>query len=149
MNANTKPKVLVVTAIPPDLRAAFAGRCAIEDAAPDWPRMSATGFPIVLTTSMRGMDAAMLDALPDLKLVLCQGAGIDKLDLEEAHRRGIAVCHTPDELTEDVAEAAIALAFAIMRRIAEADRFVRAGRWPKERVPPSTRVAGKIMGIVG
>jgi hydroxypyruvate reductase len=39
--------------------------------------------------------------------------------------------------------------FAIMRRIVEADRFVRAGRWPKERIPPSTRVAGKTVGIVG
>jgi lactate dehydrogenase-like 2-hydroxyacid dehydrogenase len=149
MNANSKPKALVVTALPPDLRAAFAARCELADAAADWPRTPAPGFAIALTTSMRGMDAAMLAALPDLKLVLCQGAGIDRLDLAEAHRRGVAVCHTPDELTEDVAEAAIALTFAIMRRVAEADRFVRAGRWPKERIAPSTRVAGKTMGIVG
>jgi lactate dehydrogenase-like 2-hydroxyacid dehydrogenase len=146
---NAKPRILVVTAIPPDLRTAFAEHGDLQDAGADWPRTPAPGFPVVLTTSMRGMDAAMLFALPDLKLVLCQGAGVDRLDLAEARRRGIAVCHTPDELTGDVAEAAIALTFAIMRRIAEADRFVRAGRWPKERIAPSTRVAGKTMGIVG
>jgi lactate dehydrogenase-like 2-hydroxyacid dehydrogenase len=39
--------------------------------------------------------------------------------------------------------------FAVMRRIAEADRFVRAGRWSKERILPSTRVNGKTVGIVG
>lgn len=146
---SAKPKILVVTAIPPDLRTAFAARSELHDAAPDWPRTPAPAFPVALTTSMRGMDGAMLAALPDLKLVLCQGAGIDKLDLAEARKRGVAVAHTPDELTADVAEAAIALMFAVMRRIAEADRFVRAGRWPKERIAPSTRVAGKTMGVVG
>jgi lactate dehydrogenase-like 2-hydroxyacid dehydrogenase len=48
-----------------------------------------------------------------------------------------------------VAEAAIALTFAVMRRVAEADRFVRAGRWTRERMAPSRRVAGKTLGIVG
>jgi lactate dehydrogenase-like 2-hydroxyacid dehydrogenase len=56
---------------------------------------------------------------------------------------------TRSGISDDVAEAAIALMFAIMRRIAESDRFVRAGRWPKERIAPSTRVNGKTVGIVG
>ena len=48
-----------------------------------------------------------------------------------------------------MAEAAIALTYAIMRRVAEADRFVRAGRWLEGRMAPSRRVGGKHLGIVG
>ena len=98
---------------------------------------------------MHGVNAAQMDNLPDLKLIACNGAGLERIDLAEARRRGIAVCHTPDELAEDVADGAIALTYAIMRRVVEADRFVRAGRWTKERIAPSRRLAGKTVGIVG
>lgn len=151
MNDEQAPKILLLASIPPDLRAAFADRSQLVESSQvaNWPKTPAPGFQIALTTSMHGIDRTTFAALPGLKLVLCQGAGLDRLDLAEARRRGVAIAHTPDELTEDVAEAAIALMFAIMRRIAEADRFVRAGRWPKERIPPSTRVTGKTVGIVG
>jgi lactate dehydrogenase-like 2-hydroxyacid dehydrogenase len=99
--------------------------------------------------SMHGVNAAQMDNLPDLKLIACNGAGLERIDLAEAKRRGIAVCHTPDELAEDVADCAIALTYAIMRRVVEADRFVRVGRWAKERIAPSRRLAGKTVGIVG
>ena len=98
---------------------------------------------------MHGVNAALMDKLPDLKLIASNGAGLERIDLAEAKRRGIAVCHTPDELAEDVADGAIALTYAIMRRVVEADRFVRAGRWAKERIAPSRRLAGKTVGIVG
>ncbi len=145
-----EPEILVLCPIPADLRSAFASRFPLIEKAQlaDRPP-AARRFTVALTTSMHGIDGATMDALPALRLVLCQGAGLDRIDLAAARARGIAVAHTPDELTEDVAEAAIALLFAVMRRIAEADRFVRAGRWPKERIAPSTRVSGKTMGIVG
>jgi hydroxypyruvate reductase len=151
MSKQGKAKVFLVAQVPPDLRAAFAERFEIVDRAnvAGWPQTTAPGIPVALTTGMHGFDSAVLDALPDVKLIASQGAGVDKLDLKEAHRRGIVVCHTPDELAQDVAECAIALTYAIMRKIAEADRFVRAGRWPKERMAPSMRVAGKKMGVVG
>lgn len=150
MNARQEPQILVLCPIPADLRTAFAARFELIEKAEvaDWPAEPA-GFTVALTTSMHGIDRTAMQALPDLRLVLCQGAGLDRIDLAAARERGVAVAHTPDELTEDVAEAAIALMFAIMRRIAEADRFVRAARWPKERIAPSTRVSGKTMGIVG
>src|SRR4051812_2384020 len=130
----TKCKALVITAIPPDLRAALADHCALtaREEVDNWPKVPAPGFRIAATTSMAGLDAATLDALPDVKLVVCNGAGLDRIDLAAARERGIAIAHTPDELADDVGEAMIALTFAIMRRVAEADRFVRAGRWAKE-----------------
>lgn len=151
MSKRQEPNILVLCPIPADLRNAFTARFPLVEKAEitGWPGKPASGFRVALTTSMHGIDSATMEALPDLKLVLCQGTGLDRIDLATARARGIAVAHTPDELAADVAEAAIALMFAIMRRIAEADRFVRAGRWPKERIAPSTRVSGKTMGIVG
>jgi hydroxypyruvate reductase len=146
-----RPKAFVVTTIPPDLRAALAQRCDLvdRDAAGGWPAQPAPGFRVAATTSMAGFDARMLDALPDLEIVICNGAGLDRIDLAAARARNVAICHTPDELADDVGEAVIALTYAVMRRVAEADRFVRSGRWSKERMTASTRVFGKTMGIVG
>ncbi len=146
-----RPKAFVMTTIPPDLRGALAQRCDLVEraGAPDWPRHALRELSIAATTSMAGLDAAAMDGLPDLALVVCNGAGLDRLDLAGARARGVAICHTPDELADDVGEAVIALTYAVMRRVTEADRFVRTGRWAKERMTPSTRVSGKTMGIVG
>src|SRR6185437_15123077 len=143
-----------VAPIPPDLGAALAERYPLDDRSA-WrgraPEAGATvsGRRVAVTTSMAGATAALFAALPDLGLLACNGAGLDQIDLAAAAARGIAVCHTPDILTEDTAECAVGLMFAARRRIAEADRFVRAGRWARERMAPSLRVAGRRVGIVG
>jgi len=145
MTGRTRPRLLAVSQIPPDLRAALTQRYGLADHAGG----PAAGYDVAVTMSVFGVNAALMDTLPDIKLIACNGAGLERIDLVEAKRRGIAVCHTPDELAEDVAEGAIALTYAIMRRIVEADRFVRAGRWSKERMAPSRRLAGKTVGIFG
>jgi hydroxypyruvate reductase len=142
----TEP-VAVIGAIPPELRAAMAARFQlIEAVGGDRPM---PGVRIALTTSMAGADAAAMDRFPDLGLLLCNGTGLDAINLDHARARGIVVRHTPDEVTEDTAEFALALIFAASRRLAEADRFVRSGRWGAERMTPSRRVAGRRVGIVG
>jgi lactate dehydrogenase-like 2-hydroxyacid dehydrogenase len=145
MTDRNRPRLLAVSQIPPDLRAALTQRYGLADHAGG----PAPGYDVAVTMGVYGVNAALMDSLPDLKLIACNGAGLDRIDLMEAKRRGIAVCHTPDELAEDVADGAIALTYAIMRRIVEADHFVRAGRWSKERMAPSRRLAGKTVGIVG
>lgn len=143
----TNRDILVIGAIPPELRAAFAARYTLVADAPDlW---DAGRFAVAVTTSMTGADAALFDRLPGLRLLACNGAGVERIDMEVARARGIVVRNTPDAVTEDTAEAAVALTFAILRRTAEADRFVRAGRWGAERMSPSRRVGGKRAGIVG
>ncbi len=151
MANETKSKALVIATIPPDLRAAVAEHCTLiaREEVANWPAAPAPGFRIAVTTSMAGLDAVTLDALPDVRFVVCNGAGLDRIDLAAARARGVAIANTPDELADDVGEAVIALTYAIMRRVAQADRFVRAGRWAKERIAPSTRVFGKTIGIVG
>ena len=145
MTDRNRPRLLAVSQIPPDLRAALTQRYGLADHAGG----PAPGYDVAVTMGVYGVNAPLMDSLPDLKLIACNGAGLDRIDLMEAKRRGIAVCHTPDELAEDVADGAIALTYAIMRRIVEADRFVPAGRWSKERMAPSRRLAGKTVGIVG
>jgi lactate dehydrogenase-like 2-hydroxyacid dehydrogenase len=142
-----KEPILVVAPIPQDLRAALAAAHELVEHRPaDGPR---PGFRIAVTTAIAGADAALMDSIPDLRLIASQGTGLDRIDLPAAARRGIAVAYTPDVMTEDVADFAIGLMYAAARRIAEADRFVRAGRWMQERMAPSISLNGKAAGIVG
>ena len=139
--------ILLLAPVPQDLRAALAQRYElVEDRPADGPR---PGFRIAVTTAMAGAGAAQFDRLPDLKLLSSQGTGLERIDLPGAARRGIAVAYTPDVMTEDVADAAIGLMYAAARRIAEADRFVRAGRWGPERIRPSVSLHRKAVGIAG
>jgi lactate dehydrogenase-like 2-hydroxyacid dehydrogenase len=149
MTESTQPRAVCIAAVPADLRTMLAQRCSVADLPASWPGDPAPGVSVAATTSMHGIDAARLDALPDLKIVICNGAGLDRIDLAAARARNVAICNTPDELADDVGEAVIAMTYGIMRRVAEADRFVRAGRWRTERIAASHRVAGKTMGIVG
>ena len=140
---NREP-VLLLTTIPKDLRDALAAGYALVERDSE----AASSARIAVTSGMSGADAATMSAFPSLHLIASMGMGLDKIDLAAARSKGIAVCHTPDELTEDVADFAIGLMYAASRRIAEADRFVRAGRWSRERMSPSIGLHGKAAGIV-
>jgi lactate dehydrogenase-like 2-hydroxyacid dehydrogenase len=153
MSESTVPRLLAVSPLPPDLHATLKQKFGLTDYSALGGSIGklapAPGFNIAVTMGVYGADAGLFDAMPDLRLVACNGAGLDRIDLKQAKARGIAVCHTPDELAEDVADGAIALTYAVMRKVVFGDRFVRSGQWTRERPTPSTRVAGKTMGVVG
>lgn len=90
---------------------------------------AAADVEVVLTAGNVGITAAQMARLPALRLVAVNGVGVDAVDLAQARHRGIAVTTTPDVLSMAVAEMALGLALAAGRRIAEGDRFVRAGQW--------------------
>lgn len=138
--------VLLLSAIPADLRAALAERFALVE---DRPGDAPPGLRIAVTMALAGAREEHFARLPGLRLVVSQGAGLERIDLAAAARRGIAVAYTPDVMTEDVADAAIGLMYAAARRVAEADRFVRAGRWAKERMGPGISLHRKAVGIAG
>jgi lactate dehydrogenase-like 2-hydroxyacid dehydrogenase len=147
MDTTGREAILLLTAIPQDLRAALAERYElVEDKPAEGLR---PGFRIAVTTAMAGAGEAQFARLPDLKLLSSQGTGLEKIDLPAAARHGVAVAYTPDVMTEDVADAAIGLMYAAARRVAEADRFVRAGRWGPERIQPSISLHRKAVGIAG
>jgi lactate dehydrogenase-like 2-hydroxyacid dehydrogenase len=105
------------------------------------------------------VDAALIAALPNLRVISSFGVGLDKLDLAAAAARGIPVGYTPDVLNDCVADQAMALLLAVARRTAEADRFVRGGRWQPggqgsqpgtlQVFPLARQVSGARLGIVG
>jgi glyoxylate reductase len=97
------------------------------------------------------MTARVLEAGKDLKIVANNAVGFNNIDLAAATRFKIAATNTPDVLTDTTADLSFALILGVARRIAEADRFVRAGKW--EGWTPGLMIGGdihgKTLGIVG
>ncbi|GMN37209.1 hypothetical protein TIFTF001_006633 [Ficus carica] len=103
----------------------------------------------VIGNSSSGADADLIDALPKLEIVASFSVGIDKVDLKKCKEKGIRVTNTPDVLTEDVADLAIGLMLAVLRRLCESDRFVRSGKWKMGDYKLTTKFTGKTVGIIG
>ena len=97
------------------------------------------------------IDGAVLDAAPRAKIFANYAVGFDNLDLAAAAERGVTFTNTPGVLTDSVAEHTVALIFAITKRIAEADRFTRAGKyvgWAPMLLLGSD-LKGRTLGILG
>lgn len=104
---------------------------------------------IAVTSGGRGIEAAVMSQMPGLKLVSCFGVGVDAIDLDYARTHGIAVTNTPDVLTEDVADLALALLLGTIRRIPQGDRFVREGRWLKGGMALTQSLQARRVGVIG
>ncbi|MEX0921991.1 MAG: 2-hydroxyacid dehydrogenase [Rhodovibrionaceae bacterium] len=92
----------------------------------------------------------ILDGLPNLGLIANAGVGYEKIDVEEATRRGIRITNTPEVTDGCVADMAFALLLAAARQIVNGDRYVRDGSWAVEgEFPLVGRVHGRRMGILG
>lgn len=75
------------------------------------------------------IDALLIDRAASLEVISQMAVGVDNIDVEECGRRGIRLGHTPDVLTETVADTAFALLASIVRRIPEGEKIVRGGEW--------------------
>jgi hydroxypyruvate reductase len=97
-----------------------------------------------------GVNAAMMDALPNLKLISHFGVGYDSVDVDAAKKRGIRVTNTPDVLNDCVADTAMALTLNTLRKLPQSEAYLRSGFWAtKGGYPLATSLGGKTMGIVG
>lgn len=100
--------------------------------------------------ALMGANAELLAQLPNLKAICSNGVGYDAIDIAAAEARGIVVTNTPGVLNSCVADTGMALLLDVARRISASDRYVRAGDWQaKGRYPLTTKVGGKVCGIVG
>lgn len=110
------------------------------------------GVDAILSLLTDTIDAEVMDAAgPNLKVIANYAVGYNNIDVEEATKRGIMVTNTPGVLTETTADLAWALMMAIARRIVEADRFVREGKFRgwEPMLLLGTDVHGATLGIVG
>ncbi|MGC8809266.1 MAG: 2-hydroxyacid dehydrogenase [bacterium] len=93
----------------------------------------------------------VLSAGKELKIVANNAVGFNNIDLAAATRLKIAVTNTPDVLTATTADLTFALILAVARRVVEADRYVRAGKWVgwTPELMLGQDVHGKTLGIIG
>jgi len=103
-----------------------------------------------LTIGHVGISNVMIDALPELKCIVCFGVGVDGIDLDYAKQRGVAITHGRDINHQDVADVAIGLMIARHRLFTEGEKVLRGGTWtPPLAVPPQRRLRGRKVGVVG
>jgi hydroxypyruvate reductase len=113
-------------------------------------RAAANTVRAVAHTGHSLVDAALMDALPNLEIVANFGVGVDQIDLEAAKARNIIVTNTANALNDCVADCAMALVLNTLRKFPQADRYVRAGRWKTDGTYPfTTSLGGKTLGILG
>ncbi len=104
---------------------------------------------VLVTTGSRPV-APEIAALPHLGLVAVIGSGFEEIDVKGLRARGVEVTHSPHANHEDVADQAIGLTIAAVRKLTLGDRRVRAGEWVKDKHPPPTRSIRSLkVGITG
>jgi lactate dehydrogenase-like 2-hydroxyacid dehydrogenase len=149
------PVDIIVTApLPPflydPLKADY--RCHDYHAASDRPALLAAQGAVIRGLVQGGgtvTPEALLDALPALEIISVFGVGYDGVPVDYCRRRGIKVTNTPDVLTDDVADVAVALILMTGRGFVRANRFVHAGEWLKRGAELTTKLAGRTVGILG
>lgn len=122
----------------------------IDRAAPELlsDEMKRSVRALVCATSV---DAAFIDALPELGIIANFGVGYDNVDASHAAARNVMVTNTPDVLTEEVADTTVGLLINAVRELSRAEQYLRAGRWSREgayRLTPAT-LRGRKVGIFG
>jgi lactate dehydrogenase-like 2-hydroxyacid dehydrogenase len=104
----------------------------------------------IAVSGFGGVGSGLMARFPKLEIVASFGVGYDHIDAKWAGAHGIVVTNTPQVLDEEVADTALGLLLCTVRQLPQADRFVRAGKWPKENFPHSrATLRDRTVGIVG
>lgn len=151
------PRVLITHKLPEEAVAIARQACGVHFTPLDRPldaatlRQAVTGMDGVICVVTDTIDAALLKAGADLKVVANVAAGYDNVDVPAATRRGVVITNTPGVVTESTADLTCGLLFSIARRIPEADCYIRAGKWKEWRLLLllGNDVHGRTLGIVG
>lgn len=104
----------------------------------------------IATDGASGASRAVMERLPALEIVVCQGVGYDAIDIGYAAERGVKVTNTPGVLNDAVANLTLGLMLSLCRRLPQCDRYLREGRWKAEGSHPLTaELTGAKVGILG
>ena len=152
MSATTFP--LLWTDVPLHADALAALTPHVRLAGPNIPAaLTVPGDPAVADAAIVGAqvpwDAAAFSLAPRLRVVARTGIGYDNVDVPAASAAGVCALNTPDAPTESTAEFAVALMFAVARRVATADRQSKTGAWKLDASVLGFDLAGKTLGLVG
>ena len=149
----SKPDVLAVAKLHPFYQRALESVYTVHDRThiTDPAAFAALAPRIVgvAGTGEASVPRSLLAQVRNAKVVSVFGVGYDGVDVAAAIEHGIPVTHTPDVLTDDVADLAMGLVLSVGRTIPQADKFVRAGQWPSGPMTLARKVSGARLGIVG
>jgi lactate dehydrogenase-like 2-hydroxyacid dehydrogenase len=149
-----QPEILLIGPLRPVLARGFADFtvCNMDDAADRNASSTAVARVRAMAVSapVEPIDDALFAAFPKLQIIASFGVGYDHIDANAAARRGIVVTNTPDVLTEEVADTALGLLLATVRELPQAERYLRAGKWPSGNFPLSrATLRDRTIGVVG
>ncbi|NTF32922.1 2-hydroxyacid dehydrogenase [Rhizobium skierniewicense] len=132
--SDSKAVVLVPGKIHPRVLERFEGKVEVIKApAGSEPTLSAVDAQRVTAVAVAGgFNAKWMDGLPNLKVIANFGVGYDGVDVKHAASRGIIVTNTPDVLNDEVADTTIALLISTVRRLYQAEKHLRDGKWVAE-----------------
>ena len=152
-----RPSILISRLLPEEAVARARSRAEVDLHEADRPlgrteliaRLNGRQGLVCLITD--AIDAPLLAACPDLKVVANVAVGLNNIDVAEATKRGVVVTNTPDVLTETTADFAWTLLMATARRVVEADRYVREGKFTQWEfmLLLGGDIHGKTLGIIG
>lgn len=150
-----KPTVVIAMSLEDDLKAQIAEQCEIREVdirAPRAETLAALGDADgILLTPFTRVDAEFFDAGPNIRVVSTGSVGYDPIDVPEATRRGVLVCHTPGVLNAAVADLAMTMIFALSLKLFPYEQYVRSGGWARRDPTPGLGrdVRGKTLGVIG
>ena len=111
------------------------------------PRIEDTTFIVIRTTEL---PEALIARMPRLKAIVKHGAGVDNIPIPFATARGVQVCNTPGgNNSTAVAEGAVTLMLAVLRRVREMDAVVRENRWDERWKTRLSDLTGAKVGLIG
>ena len=154
---NPKPRVLVARRAPQAVLDRLAAHCDLDAVTGDVPltpaelRERLQGKAGAFITGTERIDAALLDACPELRVVATMSVGYNHIDVPACSAHGVLATNTPDVLTETTADLGFALLMATARRITEAEAFLRSGQWGKWSFTAllGADLHGSTLGILG
>jgi D-3-phosphoglycerate dehydrogenase len=120
----------------------------VEDASPE-RRREAFGEADAVIVRNIPVDAPLLEAAPRLKVIAKHGAGFDNINVAAATRHGIVVANVPGANADAVAEAAVGMMMAALRRVPQVDALVRQGRYAARFELRFEQLTGRTLGLVG
>ncbi|GER17394.1 2-hydroxyacid dehydrogenase [Variovorax boronicumulans] len=155
--SSSKPKILVARAVFPETLARLAQHFEVESNQADetWSKdqliAKLQGKQGAFTTGSERIDAAVLDACPELKICANMAVGYNNFDVDAMAARGVLGTNAPDVLTETTADFGFALLMATARRLTESEHFLRAGKWEKWSYDmfAGSDIHGSTLGIIG